>query len=143
MTRHAAALMTILLFGAFPAMAGQRVSIPEDTRVDLEVRMRLDPASDVAGQTVPLVVAADVRVRGSTVIAAGTPVTGYLEAPRRSGAGSLVLDKVQAVDGSALPLSGELLRPADDPVVEVGTRIAGWIYSKPAVALPDTLSALP
>ena len=88
------------------------LTIPVGTPVVLQFVETIDPAVVIVGSTVYLTVLSDVTVEGQTAFTAGSTATGVIsQAEKAGGIGKpavlgVTLQSVQAVDGTAVPVSG-------------------------------------
>lgn len=138
-----ALFMAINLYGfsvAFGQDAPQQENPCPTTRVPAGTGVILQPAwtittkSAQAGESIPLLVAAPVKVDGTIVIRAGAPARGVVITSKAAsswgGAGELSLEakSAQAIDGSEILLTGSSSRKGNDShgtsaAVAVGTGI--------------------
>jgi len=97
------------------------------TPIPLKVAEKVTPKTHPSGSTVHFEVARDVKVKGYTVIKAGTPAMGTVVISRRPkalgqpGEISFTVDYTNAVDGSRVPLRGTFMRTGEE---KTGTSVA-------------------
>ena len=91
------------------------LTIPVGTPVVLQFVETIDPAVVLVGSPVHLTVLSDVIVEGQTVFTSGSSATGVISQAEKAGgigkpaALGVTLQSVQAVDGTAVPVSGMMM----------------------------------
>lgn len=105
--------LTIGLLLITGMLSAASVTIPNSTIVVVKTQSQLASDQLRTGQEVLFVVAADVEVRGQTVVKAGAPVIGFVQESKEAGmvgtAGKVVINvqSVTAVDGTNIALTGQ------------------------------------
>ena len=128
--------LAVLLVTTF--VFAETVTIPNSTVVPVKTVSQLSSEQLTTGQEVILNVAADVKVKGKTLIKAGSPVYGFVQ-ESKSGqmagiAGKLIIsvNSTVAVDGTNISLSGQFSNAAKS---EVGATIAVGVILCPLALL--------
>jgi hypothetical protein len=122
---------------AFVASA-EVVELPNSSVVVVKTMDTISASEYASGQEVVLVVAADVRINGKVLIAAGAPAFGFIEEAKGSGmagiAGklSLSINSATAVDGTIVQVTGKMLSQGDS---EVGGTVAVGVILCPLALL--------
>lgn len=125
----AATLVVIALYG-MPATA-REVKIPAGTIVVIQTLSAISSETASADDLVELLVAADVFVQGTKVIAAGAEASGAIEQLESSemlgqeGRIAMSINSAHAVDGTNVPLTGRLSSRGDD---EMTGTVVGAIF---------------
>jgi len=97
------------------ALQSNGVAIPEGTEIEIELAEEVTSGTHPEGETVSLVVAEDVTVDGSLIIAKKTPVIGVIDYSKRgarlgrNGTLSLKIDSTRTVDGRVIKLGGSYI----------------------------------
>jgi hypothetical protein len=119
-TRVAPLTALLFLLAGWATTHAQTVELKSNTPVSVKTTQSLSSENLQSGQQVTdLVVAADVRVDGETVIASGEQVIGKVTSVDDRGAvgqaGKITIDleSTTAVDGTNVPLSGSFSREGD------------------------------
>ena len=105
--------LTIVLLLITGMLSAASVTIPNSTIVVVKTQSQLASDKLTTGQEVLFVVAANVKVKGQTVIKAGAPVFGFVQESKEAGmvgtAGKVVINiqSVTAVDGTNIALTGQ------------------------------------
>ncbi|MBK6734319.1 MAG: hypothetical protein IPG61_09540 [bacterium] len=125
----ARSITMILTAAMIMAMAAQAepVRLPNNTVVVVKATEEISAKSVQTGQEIVLVVSSSVQVNGQTVIKAGAPVVAFVDdskgAQMAGIAGRLALSfrSTVAVDGTTVPLTGQMVNAGDS---EVGATVA-------------------
>ncbi len=95
------------------ALNAQTITVPKDTDVTLAFDQSLSSKTAKPGDTVRLHVVNDVSVGGTTVLKAGTPVTGSITKVDKRGRYGvnakirIALSPVRSVEGTMIPLEAK------------------------------------
>jgi len=132
-------LADVFASSATAAEKSQRtVKLRSGSIVAVKAMEQLSGSTLQAGQEVALVVSMPLVVDGVTVIAAGTGVSAYVQDAKENGmagiAGALVvaLRNTTTVDGTTVPLTGQLIAKGDD---QVGRNVAVGVILCPFILL--------
>lgn len=115
------ALMTLLSIASLPARASVReVLLRDGTEVRVRLLQPISSRSAEEGQAIAFETVEEVRVGGDVVVRRTAPAEGRIvRADSRHGFGrrgklALAIDRVEAVDGSTVPLGTESSFRGDD-----------------------------
>lgn len=90
----------------FAQVTTQSVSVPPGTGVEIELLQDVSSETLKAGQSIPFKLVRPVELKGETLLPAGTPATGIVEAVQtsgkwgKSGAFNLTLQPLKLADGT-------------------------------------------
>lgn len=119
-------LFVLVLATAVNAVA-EPVRLPNSTVVAVKSTETISSKAVQTGQEIVLVVGSSVQVNGQTVIKAGAPVVAFVDDAKGaqmagiSGRLAVSFRSTVAVDGTTVPLTGQMLNAGDS---EVGSTVA-------------------
>ena len=120
-------ILTIAVTLVLTMSAAAQIIIPANTVIPVRCTEAIDSRHVTVGQEIVLVVPMDIQIGGETVIRAGAPVASMVASAKGtqmagiSGAIGLNLRSTVAVDGTTVPLDGQMLNSGDS---EVGATVA-------------------
>jgi hypothetical protein len=126
----------MVLFVSF--LFGESIILPNNSVIPVKTVDQLSSDKLTTGQEVILYVAADVKIKGETVITSGTPVYGMVQESKNAqmaGISGKILISIRstvAVDGTNILLSGQF---SDAAQSEVGGTVAVGVILCPLALL--------
>ncbi len=114
------------------------MTIPANTIIPVRATESIEGRGIKPGQEIVLVVATNIKINGEYVVKAGAPVIAFVSDASNaqmagiSGKIALTLRSTLAVDGSTIPLSGQMLNSGDS---EVGSTVAAGAVLCPLALL--------
>jgi len=130
-------IISIILIITLPIFA-ETVTIPNSTIVVVKTQEQLSSDQLTMGQEITFIVAADINIKGKTVIKANTPVIGFVQESKEAGmvgqSGRVVINaqSVAAVDGTNIALTGQFSAAAKS---QVGGTVAVGVILCPLALL--------
>ena len=135
MRRLLVLLLNIVLAQAqAPQAASPAVSVPRGTGVEIELQQDVSSETLKAGQTIPFKLLRPIEVNGETVLPAGTPATGMVEAVQtsghwgKSGAFDLALQPLKLADGTLVHIDFPRPQEKSEKAEKAGRRTTAVMY---------------